>query len=165
MAGPRQAAAVVIGRGRKHMSGAEKEARLEADALARNAAGKCTAVHAPKWLPKELRPDFKELRDQLTELSLISKMDRDILGFFLVARSEYAAAGRRASAAIAAGDDEGAQSWSNVQDKYFKQARGCANDLGLSVSSRCRLILPSKEDSQEDEFTRFLQTRRNGTER
>lgn len=161
MARPRQAAAVVIGNGRSHLTNAEKAQRLETDALARSAGdGPAGSFHPPSWLPKALRGEFNELRGLLADLGLISKMDRDILGFYLVARSEYASAGKRASDAIAAGDDEGAQSWSAIQDRYFKQARGCANDLGLTVTSRCRLVLPPKQEDAVDEFTQLLQRRK-----
>lgn len=161
MARARQAAAVIIGNGLSHMTNAEKAERLETDALARSAGGgPAGSFHPPGWLPKALRGEFNELRGLLAELGLISKMDRDILGFYLVARSEYVRAGMRASDAIAAGDDEGAQSWSAVQDRYFKQARGCANDLGLTVTSRCRLVLPPKQDGDVDEFTQLLQRRK-----
>lgn len=160
MPGPRQAAAVVIGKGRSHMTEAEKARRLETDALARNGE-KAGSFHAPGWLPKELRTEFNELRAALTDLGLISKLDRDVLGFFLVDRSQYVAAGKRAAGAIAAGDEEGAGSWSGIQDRYFKQARGCANDLGLTITSRCRLVLPPKEE-EEDEFSAFLRRRQKG---
>lgn len=159
MSRQRQAAAVIIGNGRSHLTNEEKARRMETDALARGSDGE-GSFHPPGWLPKSLRKEFGELRGLLAKLGLISKMDRDILGLYLVARTEYVNAGKRASDAIAAGDDEGAQSWSTIQDRYFKQARGCANDLGLTVTSRCRLVLPPQQDDGMDEFTQLLQRRR-----
>lgn len=160
MSRPKQAAAVLIAGGKSHLTKAEKAMRLETDAVARSPKGEDAGrFHPPGWLPKDLRAEYNELRTQLTGLGLISKMDRDILGFYLVARTEYVHAGKRASAAIRAGDDEGARSWGSVQDKYFKQARGCAGDLGLTITSRCRLVLPPKLEDDVDEFTQFLQRR------
>ena len=53
-----------------------------------------------------------------------------------------------------------------VQERYFKQARNCANDMGLTVSSRCRLVLPSflpaaafAPNDGEDEFSQILRKR------
>ena len=37
---------------------------------------------------------------------------------------------------------ENADSWSRMQERYFKQARNSANDLGLTVTSRCKLVVP-----------------------
>jgi P27 family predicted phage terminase small subunit len=57
-------------------------------------------------------------------------------------------------------DAAAADKWSNVQSRYFKQCRECAGDLGLTISSRCKLVLPPKEDEGEDEFTAFLNRRK-----
>ena len=39
-------------------------------------------------------------------------------------------------------DQENADAWGRIQERYFKQARNCANDMGLTVTSRCRLVVP-----------------------
>jgi P27 family predicted phage terminase small subunit len=118
------------------------------------------SFHAPDWLPQELRGEFNTLRKELVDRKLMEKLDRDALGFYLVAREEYVQAGKRASRSIADGDLEGARDWSAIQDRYFKQARGCAADLGLTVTSRCRLVLPPKEEDEKDDLAEFLQRRR-----
>ena len=161
MAGPRQATAVVLANGRSHMTKAEIKARQDSEDRARGPTeGSSKQFQAPKWLPKQLRSEFNALRTQLVERDLIAKIDRDILGFYLVARSEYVSAGELASAAIQAGDVENAKDWSSIQERYFKQAKGCAADLGMTVTSRCRLVLPPKEEPEEDEFTALLRRRR-----
>ena len=45
---------------------------------------------------------------------------------------------------------EGAGNWSALQEKYFKQARACANDLGLTITSRCRLVVPKAPERPEE---------------
>ena len=47
--------------------------------------------------------------------------------------------------------------WSNLQDKFFKQCRTCASDLGLTISSRCKLVIPEikKEAPKENKFKKF----------
>ena len=49
------------------------------------------------------------------------------------------------------------EKWLKVQDKLFKQCRASANDLGLSISSRCKLVVPEtkKETPKENEFKKF----------
>ena len=39
--------------------------------------------------------------------------------------------------------------YANLQDKFFKQARSAAGDLGLTISSRCKLVLPDKKDDKK----------------
>ena len=44
-----------------------------------------------------------------------------------------------------------------LQDKSFKQCRACANDLGLTITSRCKLILPkTPENPKENKFAKFV---------
>ena len=42
------------------------------------------------------------------------------------------------------------------QDRYFKQAQTAASALGLTISSRCKLQVPVKEEApKENKFQRF----------
>ena len=51
------------------------------------------------------------------------------------------------------------EKYATVQDKYFKQCRAAANDLGLSISSRCRLVVPKPEAAKhENKFDKFNKT-------
>ena len=58
-----------------------------------------------------------------------------------------------------------AKEWATVQGTYFKQCRQCAEVMGLSISSRCRLSVPdalvnaARDEGGEDEFTRALRAR------
>ncbi|MBR4320114.1 MAG: P27 family phage terminase small subunit, partial [Oscillospiraceae bacterium] len=39
------------------------------------------------------------------------------------------------------------------QDRYFKQAHACASALGLTISSRCKLVIPKADE--EEKVNRF----------
>ena len=42
------------------------------------------------------------------------------------------------------------------QDRALKQCRACANDLGLSISSRAKLVMPKpKGEVKENKFEKF----------
>ena len=49
------------------------------------------------------------------------------------------------------------EAWSKIQERYFKQCRSSANDLGLSISSRCKLVVPeiNQETPKENKFKKF----------
>jgi len=36
----------------------------------------------------------------------------------------------------------------STQDKLFKQCRSTSMDLGLTISSRCKLVVPKKEEEK-----------------
>lgn len=40
----------------------------------------------------------------------------------------------------------------NLQDKAFKQCLACAKELGLTVTSRCKLVIPTPPDDDDDEL-------------
>ena len=49
---------------------------------------------------------------------------------------------------------------------FFKQCRGCANDMGLTVTSRCRLVLPeSARPPEENAFERLMREKRERMQR
>lgn len=48
--------------------------------------------------------------------------------------------------------------WSKQMALFEKIARGCANDLGCTISSRCRLIVPDTGPPEEDPLEQLRQT-------
>lgn len=38
----------------------------------------------------------------------------------------------------------------NLQDKAFKQCLACAKELGLTITSRCKLVVPSPPDDDDE---------------
>ena len=43
------------------------------------------------------------------------------------------------------------------QDKVFKQCRAAASDLGLTITSRCRIVVPKQEDKPKNPFVSKFQ--------
>lgn len=163
MAGKRQPTEVVEANGRKHMTEAEKDERRDRE------------VHVPppdeatppKWLPKKFHREYQEIGEILRAAGLYSELDRDVLGQYFLTRDRWLQADKLAAKAIREKDEALAQKWTSTQNTYFRQARQCAESMGLSVSARCRIVVPAaiqnagkaaKEDGA-DEFTRKLRAR------
>lgn len=47
---------------------------------------------------------------------------------------------------------EDATTLMNLQDKAFKQCLACAKELGLTVTGRCKLVIPTPPDDEDDEL-------------
>lgn len=47
---------------------------------------------------------------------------------------------------------EDATTLMNLQDKAFKQCLACAKELGLTVTSRCKLVVPQPPGNDDDEL-------------
>ena len=161
MPGPRQPTDLVKANGRKHLSQAEEDARRDREVH----VPPPDKAQPPGWLLKKFHREFSEIGEILRQAGLYTELDRDVLGQFLVARDRWVRADKLASAAIRDKDEKLAKEWTSVQGTYFKQCRQCAEVMGLSISSRCRLVVPdalvnaAKDDGEEDEFTRALKAR------
>ena len=146
MAGPRQPTDVVIANGRKHLSKTEEAERRAGEVKVSPAK----TAKPPKWLPDELRKDFRAVGKRLIAAGLYTDLDADTLARYLIAQSEYLMANSHVHKAYQERDPEEVEDWSRIQDRHFKQARNCANDLGLTVTSRCRLVVPERRQETED---------------
>lgn len=159
MAGKRMPTAVVEANGRKHLSKKEKAERLAAEIHAEAP----DAIVPPKWLAKKHHGEFVEIAEMLCDLELYAELDRDVLGQYFVCRERWMAADKLAAKAIRDKDEKTAREWNSVQSSYFKQARQCAEAMGMSVTSRCRLVVPGVaggEKPAENPFLTLVQSRR-----
>ena len=150
MPGPRQRLSVLEGNGRKHLSKREKAQRADQEVD----LPKPKTMRVPKWLPEELRKEFRALAKELLAADMgAAQLDRDALGRYVVAQAQYANACVLVEDAMKAQDSTRVEKWTKAQDTYFKQTRACANGLGMTITSRCRLVLP--EGTRRNEPTPF----------
>ncbi len=157
MPGPRQKLAVLEGNGRKHLSKAEKAQRAAQEVE----LPKPKTMRLPKWLPEAHRKEFRALAKELLAADMgAAQLDRDTLGRYVVAQAQYAQACRMAEEALAAQSPALAEKWVKLQDTCFKQARACANDLGMTITSRCRLVLPEGgRPKEKNPFEQMMEER------
>lgn len=158
MPGPRQKLSVLEANGRKHLSKAEKAQRAAGEVE----LPKPTKLRVPKWLPEYLKADFRALAKELLEADVgAAQLDRDTVGRYIVAQHQYTAACRMVQDALDQQDPDLVNKWTKAQKSYFEQARACANDMGMTITSRCRLVLPKQpEKPEENPFFQMMEARR-----
>ena len=161
MAGKRQPTDVVIANGRKHLSRAEEAERRAGEVKVSPAR----TAKPPKWLQETLKKDFRALGKRLIAAGLYTDLDADTLGRYLVAQHQWELATREAEKALGHLDPEEADDWGKIQERYFKQARNCANDMGLTVTSRCRLVVPDTGKQATEDSNPMLELIRGGMDR
>ncbi|MED1419028.1 phage terminase small subunit P27 family [Bacillus smithii] len=140
MARPRQPIDLLVYKGKKNLTKKEIEERKAQEVKAPN-----DKVKAPTYLPKELKREFKKIADQLIEIGIMTNLDVDALARFLIAKKLYLDLTQKLlenSNLLLDKDLVG------TQDKLFKQCRAAASDLGLTISSRCKLVIPKKEEEK-----------------
>lgn len=152
MGRPKQPLAVVEARGKKHLTKAEK-----AERLAREVQPITDNIEAPSYLNAAQQKEFYKIANQLQKLKIMGETDTDALARYIVANTSYIHSVRQLRKKVVKDDPIKYEAWSKVQERYFKQCRACANDLGLTISSRCRLVVPETKDSTPPKANKFAQ--------
>jgi P27 family predicted phage terminase small subunit len=152
MGGSRQPIELLKAKGAKHLTKAEIESRenSEIKPITDNIA-------PPPYLTKKQKDEFNRIAEQLKKLKIMGETDVDALARYITANDFYINAVKKLRTKEVRDDPFLLDKWATIQDKYFKQCRASANDLGLSISSRCKLVVPeAKNDTpKENKFKKF----------
>ena len=152
MPGPRQPIELVIANGKKHLTKAEIEARRNGEVKPLEGE-----IVAPPYLTKKQKDEFRKIAEQLERLKIIGETDIDALARYIIAQDLYINAVKKLRSKEVRNDPELTESWLRVQERFFKQARASASDLGLTISSRCKLVVPAvnEPEKRENKFAKF----------
>lgn len=152
MAGPRQPIELIIAKGSKHLTKSEI-----AERQAREVKPIADDISPPSYLTQKQKKEFNKIAAQLNKLKIIGETDIDALARYITANDFYINAVRQMRKTEIKNDPIKFTAWAKIQERYFKQCRASANDLGLSISSRCKLVVPEikKETPKENKFKKF----------
>ena len=153
MARPRQPIALVQAKGAKHLT-KEEIAKREAEELDVPIP---TAVKPPDYIadaPK-LVEEFNDIAGKLIALKILTELDADSLARYILAKQNYLQYTSLLNSAIRKNKVAEMAAIQTMQDKAFKQVRAAASDLGLTISSRCRLVVPQAQAPKKNKFSRF----------
>lgn len=152
MSGQRQPIELVLAKGKKNLTKAEINERLDSEVkpIAEN-------IIAPDYLTATQKKEFDRIANQLLKLKIMGETDVDALARYVVANGFYINAVRQMRKTEVKNDPDKFDKWSKIQERYFKQCRSSANDLGLSITSRCKLVVPATSEStkKENKFSKF----------
>lgn len=152
MARSRQPIEVLLANGKKHLTKAEIAERRASEV--RVLPGD---MDPPEYLTIKQQEEFRTIAKQLQALGIMSETDVDALARYVIANTFYISSVRKLRSREVMGDPELFDSWLKIQERMFKQCRAAASDLGLTISSRCKLVVPStgKEEEKENKFEKF----------
>lgn len=167
MARPREPIDLIAAKGRKHLTKAEYEKRKKTEV-----AAPCDNVKPPAYLTKSEKEKFNEIAQQLIDIGIMTNLDCDILTRYVRADSEYLKLTRQlgkikfapdrkseAPEEIQLKEQLGKYAYlQKLQLKAEKQCNECARELGLTISSRCKLAMPKVEEKPpENKFMKHAQ--------
>lgn len=152
MARPRQPIELVIAKGKKNLTKAEIEQRR-----AQEIKVDYKNVTPPEYLPAKLKKEFEEIAEKLLAIGIMTELDEDCLARYLIAQSNYLNYTKLLAKAMRAENMDDIIKAQRAQDVAFRQCQAAANALGLTISSRCKLVMPEVEVVQpKNRFEKFL---------
>ena len=151
MPNPKQPIQLIQAKGKKHLTKSEIEERTLSEPQPIT-----DGIAPPNFLLKPQKKRFDEIANQLQDLGVMGVTDCDALARYVIAESMYKKITKLLRKPQILNDIEALKDYSSIQDKYFKQCRAAANDLGLSISARCRLVVPkAQEKPPKNKFNKF----------
>lgn len=181
MSGARRPMDVNLASGKKHWTRDEIETRKRSEA----SVPKPVRLVCPKWLCPEAAKLFRSYARELLDSGLpVSRLDTGSLARLCDAEALYAKTADLRDLALdklrqgetsdasnvgsPSGDDpaEDAEQtqaeftlWMKTMASCEKIARGAANDLGCTISSRCRMVVPKLDTEDDDPLLKLLERR------
>lgn len=153
MSGQRQPTNLLLAKGNKHFTKTEIQERLDSEI-----APLTDNIIAPDYLTKKQKTEFNKISAQLQELNIMSETDVDALARFIIANENFIHATKQLRKPEIKNNPLVFEQWSKIQERYLKLCRACANDLGLSITSRCKIVVPKPKDegdTKRNKFTAF----------
>lgn len=161
----RQPVQLVMANGRKNLT--KKEI---AERMATELAPITDDLSAPSYLTAAEKKRYIKIAGQLEKLGILGETDTETLARYVTAQGQYEKITKELRKLLNKGPDEtspdyleeldiwiGTQdSLSKLQNRYFTQAQTAASALGLTISSRCKLIAPKVDDTPKvNKFKKF----------
>lgn len=146
---PRQPISILEAKGKKHLTKQEIEERKNSEVKAPG-----DNIEPPSYLPETLKKEFVRIAGELKNIGIMSNLDCEALARFIVSEYNY----QKATKKLLKIGVENPKYYALIllQEKLFKMCRQSAGDLGLTISSRCKLVIPKVEEKpKENKFAKF----------
>ena len=165
MAGPRQPIQLVVAKGKKNLTKKEIAERLDTEL-----APITDDLSAPTYLTVAEKKRYEKIAVQLDKLGILGETDTETLARYVTAQSQYEKITKELRTVLNKSPSatspeyfeelnawiETQESLSKLQNRYFTQAQTAASALGLTISSRCKLIAPKTDDTPKvNKFKQF----------
>lgn len=109
-------------------------------------------VTAPPYLNEKQKNIFDDYAKKLVAIGIMTELDTDCLARYVLSHDLYVTYTKDLNKAIKSGDMSMIKSIQRMQDTAFKQAQASAKDLGLTITSRCKIEVPQPPEDDDDEL-------------
>lgn len=142
MANPKQPIALIEYKGKKHLTKSEIEERRAAEPERKN-----DNISPPRFLNAAQKKEFTRLAKELDDIGIMSNLDCNALGMYVVGVDRFKLLNKKLNDPEIAEDIFEYEKVFNLWDKSVKQCQSLAKSLGLTIDSRCKLVVPKKEET------------------
>lgn len=158
----KQPLSVIQGKGRSnHITKAEAKKRKGQEEAVK---GYVDNIEAPSYLTKKQKEEFEQIANELIRLDIFSNLDVDGLARYIDSRDQYIKVVKTLRTmkparvgTIEVGDQEikdkiasdDYAKLSRVKNLLFNECKAAASELGLSITSRLKLVIHKQEENKE----------------
>lgn len=147
----REPVELIMTKGKKHLTKSEIEFRMNTEVKP-----KAEDINAPKWLTKKQQKQFYEYAKKLEDIGIMGETDVDQLARYVVAQELYIKYSKELQKKEVLQDPFLTEQFLKNQDKVFKQCHTIATSLGMTISARCKLVIPHQEEQVKiNKFDKF----------
>lgn len=166
MGRPREPINLVIAKGKKHLGESEIAQRLASEVKPAT-----DDIRPPAYLSAAQKKHFNKLAEQLDKIKIMGETDCDTLGRYVTAESMYQNTVkelRKLQKERPERDELGEsyydalETWCRLMDstekrldRFYKQVAALARDLGLTISARCKLVVPQAKEEEKPKGGKF----------
>jgi len=135
-------------KGKKHLTKSEIKEREQSEVKAES-----DNIIAPDYLMAEQKKEFDQIANELKRIDIMSNLDCDALARYIIAKDNYIKFCKIVDSLPAEWEMINAiDAATKIQDRAYKQCQSAAKELGLTISSRCKLVVPKKEEPKQNKF-------------
>lgn len=148
MSGSRQPIALVKAKGNKHLT-KEEIAKREAEEI----KAPHDNVTPPSILTSKQKAEFKRIADQLIDIKIMTNLDVDTLAQYVLAKDSYENITRKLRGRGLTIEEM--NKLSIMQKRYFDECSRRSSELGLTIASRCKLVVPDPKPIVAQKVNKF----------
>ncbi|WP_424769435.1 phage terminase small subunit P27 family [Paenibacillus sp. sgz302251] len=162
MGRPKKSIDVILEEGKSHFDKETIEQRKEQEAAVRPSDNK---TDCPDWLTdKVARKEYRRIAKELNNINLLTNLDITTLAQYCQAYSLYLSATKELEGKPMVIEQTNKSGFTNliehplirIQFKYSDEMKKHATQMGLTISSRLKLVVPKKDDAPKNKFDEFL---------
>lgn len=148
MARPREPIDLIRYKGKKNLTEEEYEQRKAEEIIV-----PFTDIEPPEYLTEMQKEEFKYWAERLQPIGIFTELDVDVLAHYVINHKFWLKYTEMLTVALKEDPDDLNKvcKLQNLKVKAHKECRDCARDLGLTISSRARLVVPTAQGDGDDD--------------